>query len=45
METTINSIIKHSALPTAALSVLIYLQVGMGGDRTCAKISKPCAPR
>lgn len=32
METTINSIIKHNALPTAALSVLIYLQVGMGGD-------------
>ena len=32
METTINSFLKHNALPAAALSVVIYLQTGTSGD-------------
>ena len=32
METTFNSILKHNALPAAALSVVIYLQTGTSGD-------------
>ena len=32
METTITSILKHNALPAAALSVVIYLQTGTSGD-------------
>ena len=32
METTINSILKYNALPTVALSVVIYLQTGTSGD-------------
>ena len=32
METTITSILKHNALPAAALSVVIYLQAGTSGD-------------
>ncbi|MYE29790.1 MAG: hypothetical protein F4X78_08700 [Gammaproteobacteria bacterium] len=32
METTIYSILKYNALPTVALSVVIYLQTGTSGD-------------
>lgn len=32
METTINSFLKQNGLAAAALSVLIYLQAGAGGD-------------
>ena len=32
MGTTITSILKHNALPAAALSVVIYLQTGTSGD-------------
>ena len=32
METTFTSMLKHNALPVAALSVVIYLQTGTSGD-------------